>query len=304
MKQNITRNEINRSVVIDQNTTHLYGSAARSSTRNTAIISSKYIQFSAYNNTEDLKMASQIQILVLGGTGRVGQLVISEALSRQVPVTALVRKENALQPQSYLSTIVGSPLSNASIKEALTYMLSTNPASQIVIVSTLGQTRTSGNPWAATTSPPVFMAESAQAVVDALRSMEVSQRNRISKVVQLSMFGAKESMANLNMLMRLIMAYSNMAQTVEDHNLTHDIIVKNYGVNKSDVDREIQVPFVMVRPAMLKFGAGNNGDVKVHGSDGTGAGFMPSIQARDVAYFLIDTVVNDNWNGRTPVISN
>lgn len=233
-----------------------------------------------------------------------GQLVISEALSRQVPVTALIRKKNTLQSQLHLSTIFGSPLSSASIKETLTHMLSTSPASQIVIVSTLGQTRTSGNPWAATTSPPGFMAESAQAVVDALRSIDVSQRNKVSKVVQLSMFGTKESMANLNVLMRLIMAYSNMAQTVEDHDLTHDIIVKNYGMNKSDIDGEIQIPWVMVRPAMLKFGAEVNGEVKVHGNDGTGAGFMPSIQAKDVARFLIDAVVSDNWNGRTPVLSN
>jgi hypothetical protein len=156
----------------------------------------------------------------------------------------------------------------------------------VVIISTLGQTRTSGNPFAAITSPALFMAESASAVISAVKA---SDRN-VQKVIVMSMFGAGSSFSNLNFLMRAIMQYSNMKQTLEDQNEV-DRIIKQSGVR-----------FVMPRPAMLK------GDValpvKVFGEEGEGAGFMPSISARSVAEFMLDAAVGDGWDGSTPVLSN
>ena len=90
--------------------------------------------------------------------------------------------------------------------------------------------------------------------------------------------------------MRGIMNHSNMLQTLEDHN------------NVDDILKSAGIPFVEVRPAMLK------GDqrlpVKVSADNGEGVGFMPPISANSVANFVLVVAEHESWNGRTPVISN
>jgi putative NADH-flavin reductase len=220
-------------------------------------------------------------ILLIGATGRTGRLVLESALKRGHKVTALVRPSSSLPPQPNLSISKGSPLDVADITTALS--LTSGP---VVIISTLGQTRTSGNPFAATTSPQLFMAHSASAVVEAV---ETSDR-KSQKIIVMSMFGAGSSFANLNFLMRAIMQYSNMEQTLEDQNEV-DQTIKQSGLR-----------FVMPRPAMLK------GDiampVRTLGDAGEMAGCMPSISAQSVAEFMLDAAVDDQWDGRTPVLSN
>ncbi|KAI4747797.1 hypothetical protein E4T50_01862 [Aureobasidium sp. EXF-12298] len=220
-------------------------------------------------------------ILIIGATGRTGRLVLESALERGHKVTALIRPTSSLPPQTNLTISKGSPLDAAAIRTALSLT-----SGSVVIISTLGQTRTSGNPFAATTSPPLFMSQSATAVIEAVKS---SDRN-VQKVIVMSMFGAGSSFNNLNFLMRPIMLYSNMKQSLEDQNAV-DQIVKQSGLN-----------FVMPRPAMLK------GDValpvKIMGDAGEKAGFMPSVSAKSVAEFMLDAAVSDQWDGTTSVLSN
>ena len=234
-------------------------------------------------------MPAQIQILLIGSTGRTGSLVLAEALRRDHPVTVLIRKPNAniaeSQPHSNLTTIIGDPCNSADVERALR---ATTPSIPVIIISTLGQTRTSGNPWAAATSPPRFMETSALAVLSACDAVKTSVSVR--KVVLMSMFGAGESFARLNFLMRFVMKHSNMDVTLEDQNL---------------VDRAVKagkVPYVLVRAAMLS--GGEVAPVRVYGNEGDGAGFMPKVSATSVAGFLLDAAENDQFEGMTPVIAN
>jgi nucleoside-diphosphate-sugar epimerase len=226
------------------------------------------------------------QILILGATGRTGRLVLDEALKRGHFVTALIRKPNSDLTQHQNLTIVrGDPCQASDIGKALE---SAKPAIPIVIISTLGQTRTSGNPWAATTSPARFMATSIEAVLSGAQSFD--EPARIQKLVVLSMFGAGDSFGSLNCMMQWIMKSSNMAQTLEDHNLV-DKTVKAGGL-----------PFVLVRPAMLK--DADAAPLKFYGDTGKGSGFMPSASMRSVADFLLEVTVDGKYDGTTPMIAN
>ena len=220
-------------------------------------------------------------ILLIGATGRTGRLVLSSALSRGHKVTALIRPSSSLPSQPNLTTITGSPLDASAISAALS--LTTGP---VVIISTLGQTRTSGNPFAAATSPPLFMAQSAAAVVQAVKAAD----RRVAKVIVMSMFGAGSSFPNLNFLMRATMLYSNMKQTLDDQNEV-DRIVKESGLR-----------YVMPRPAMLKGEVAL--PVKFFGEQGEKAGFMPSASASSVAEHMLDAAVSEEWDNRTFVIAN
>jgi len=217
---------------------------------------------------------------VLGGSGRTGKLIVEEALERGHQVTALVRKAGSLDARPGLTLVEGTPLERRDVDRAIT-ATKDEPS---IIISALGQTRTSGNPWAAVTSPPRFMADS---INNAIAAANV---HSIHKIIVMNMFGAGSSWQNLNFLMKGTMKWSNMAQTLEDQNLV-DEIVKNSGLT-----------FVLARPAMLK------GDlplpIKQYGDEGEGCGFMPSISAKSVAIFLLDAAEQEHWDGKTPVLSN
>ena len=62
------------------------------------------------------------------------------------------------------------------------------------------------------------------------------------------------------------------------------------------------LPFVLVRPAMLKTGEAS--PLKFYGNTGKGSGFMPSVSPKSVAVFLVDAAVRSEVDGTTPVITN
>jgi uncharacterized protein YbjT (DUF2867 family) len=229
-----------------------------------------------------MSTAPPTHILILGGSGRTGQLVITEALHRSHPVTALIRNASSVPSKTGLTIIEGSPLNRADLSRALALIPQDH---KIAIISTLSQTRVSGNPWSAATSPRRLMVDTIENVIALSRD-----ESRVVKLVVMSMFGAGDSMGNLMFLMRWIMRSSNMDVTVEDHNLV-DKVVKASGLN-----------FVMVRSAMLK--GEEVAPLKELGDEGEKAGMMPSVSRRSVAGFLVDAVEQDKWDGRTPVVAN
>lgn len=83
---------------------------------------------------------------------------------------------------------------------------------------------------------------------------------------------------------------TNMKYQMEDHNAV-DAETRGSGVD-----------FVLVRPAMLT--EGSEAEVKVHGDDGQGSGFMPKINRESVAGFIVKAAQGSEFVGRSPVISN
>lgn len=235
-----------------------------------------------------METSTKPRLLVLGGSGRTGGLLIAEALKRGHTITALVRDPTSLQTDSAvlyetpprLLIVQGTPLRLEDIEKAMTE----SEDRPTIIISTLGQTRQSGNPWSATTSPRKIMADSIR------NAIEVGKKHGIRRIVIMSMFGAGDSFPNLNIMMRLIMRNSNMIQTLEDQNLV-DEIVKGCGLD-----------YVLARPAMLSGEASL--PLKELGDRGENAGFMPTVSASSIAGFLLDAATSDRWDGRTPVLSN
>jgi hypothetical protein len=244
------------------------------------------------------------QILLIGATGRTGSLVLSEALTRGHFVTILLRKPNSNLPQDHanLTTVTGDPCNASDVEKALR-SCSTRPNVPVVIISTLGQTRTSGNPWAATTSPARFMDTSAKAVLAAASSEAVTKTTgsssgssgvqaqiEIVKFVVMSMFGVGDSFVNLNFALRWTFNHSNMDQTLEDQTLVDQTV------------RNGSLPYVLVRPVILN--EGEAAPVKVYASSAEGVGFMPKISVKSVAKFLVDAASKADWDCTAPVIAN
>ncbi|KAK5942342.1 hypothetical protein PMZ80_004905 [Knufia obscura] len=241
-------------------------------------------------------------ILLIGSTGRTGRLTLLEALQRTHTVTALARDPTSLttlindqiptSQRSNLRTLRADPTSKTDMSAALTTTLTHASGKPIVIISTLGQTRKSGNPWATTTSPPMFMTRAAEAVVSAISSLTPDQKTQIEKLIVMSMFGVGASFENLHCMIKPVMNHSNMAQTVEDHNGVDGVI-----------RGQKEVKWVMVRPSMLK--EGGSVPIKVRGEEGVGEGWMPSgVTVGSVVEFMMGCVGSGEWDGRTPVVCN
>lgn len=248
------------------------------------------------------KQSSQLHLLVIGGTGKTGRLLLVEALLRGYTITALARNPTSLdslisdqilasqRPQ--LNVIKADPTSKCDMQAALASALSDAQSRSIIIISMLGQTRASGNPWSAATSPPMFMTQAAKALIATLATSPPSSKSRIEKLVLMSMFGAGNSFDNLHCLIKPVMKFSTMMQTVEDHNGV-DVVIRNQN----------EVKWIMVRPSMLKDGLA--APVKVREENGKGEGWIPSsITTSSVVEFIFGCVVKSEWDGKAAVITN
>ena len=218
-------------------------------------------------------------ILLLGASGRTGRIVVSHALERGYTVTILVRKASSFEQTERLKIIEGTPLQVEDIRRAVR---SSGPLT--AIVSTLGQTRASGSPWAKPTSPPALMTDSIR------NAIMVAKDSKVPKLVIMSLFGTGDSWKQNNFLIKTVFKHSNMWQTVEDANGV-DALVKASDIN-----------YVLVRSSAL-MGAEQKPVVEL-GDNGEKASFMPSISPPSVAGFLLDAVERATWDRHTPVISN
>lgn len=144
------------------------------------------------------------RILLLGGTGRTGQLVIDEALQRGLQVVALVRRPEALTPTNpHLTVVAGNPSSASDVANAM--------KGCDAVISALNNNRVSDAPWAKPVSPPGFMAGVMRNVLTAAHAQGVR------RVVLMSAAGAGDSLGDMPWIMRWLVRKTNLSHTYRDH---------------------------------------------------------------------------------------
>ncbi|KAJ4417720.1 hypothetical protein N0V82_005994 [Gnomoniopsis sp. IMI 355080] len=227
-----------------------------------------------------------MHILIIGGSGRTGELVIDKAISHGHQVTALVRKPASLKPRNNLTIVEGTPINPEDLDKAFTTGADKASVAPNAVVVTLNARRVSDSPFAAPSpdTPARLMADSTANTIAAMK------RYNVSKIVIMSSMGTGSSYDGLNFLMRLVFSKTNMKFQMVDHNAV------------DSETRRAGVEFVLVRPAMLA--EGPEAEVKVYPDDGKGIGFMPRITRHSVAGFIVRALEGSEFVGRAPVISN
>lgn len=226
-----------------------------------------------------------MRIFLLGASGRTGSLVLAEALSRGHTVTALVRRPDSLSAQTGLEIIAGTPLNQADISTAF----ASTPESDTVgaVICALNNGRTSDNPWAATTAPKNFMADSVK------NTLAVMREHGVKKIVVLGTRGVGSSRANFPWIMRIVVNYSNLKISFDDHEAVERLL-------KEEASEDDKFKWVEVRATGLD--DTEKKEIKHWGNEGKGVGWW--ISRKSVAGFLLDAAEGDEWDGQTPVISN
>ena len=217
--------------------------------------------------------------LLLGATGRVGGLILKNALAQQLQVTALVRDKSKLSPQPNLRIVEGSPLNARDIETAL----ATGQCDSVI--SALANARTSDLPWAGQVSPLWFLRDSATATITAMRTAHVS------RLIVISSWGVADDKPNTPWLFRFIQHYSTLNHTFQDHDAV-DAVVKQSGLD-----------WTLLRP--VGFSGGEPDGLKVAVRDSSvGVGLSQGMIHRSVvAQFAVQTLNNAALVHKTPVMT-
>jgi len=220
-----------------------------------------------------------MHLLVIGGTGRTGQLVIDDALRRGHTVTALARNPSVLGAKPGLQVAEGTPLKIEDVRSAFQKH---TPVDAVIV--TLNARRASDSPFAANISPPRFMADSVANLC------KVMKEHQVRKILIMQAFGVGETWPNMSYMLRLLVKKSNMCYQFDDHNLVAKEI-KTAGVT-----------YVLARPNILKDGEAE--PIKEYPNHGKGVPMMGKVSKASVAKFLVDAAEQDKWDNTAPVFTN
>jgi uncharacterized protein YbjT (DUF2867 family) len=221
---------------------------------------------------------TKMRLLVLGGSGRTGVHVLSQAAERGHHVRALVRDPAALDALGLTKSvelIQGSPTNIDDIRRAMD--------GTEAVIDVLNNSRASDNPWAKPVSPATFMADAVRKV------LTVMGEQGIARIVVTSSQGGGDDWARLNPILRMLIRLSNIRLVFADHNEVDRI------VRGSSADWTLVRPVALTdKPAAGPTHAAEAGEVK--------PGMW--INRADLARFLLDVVASDEWIRKTPLVWN
>lgn len=214
-------------------------------------------------------------LLVLGGSGRTGKHVLTQAAERGHRVRALVRNPDAVSTTPGVELVAGTPSRIDDIRRAAEGV--------DAVVSALNNSRASDNPWSKSVSPPMFMTDATR------DTLAVMKQNGIRRIAVASTMGAGDSWRTLNPLFKGLIKISGIRHGYDDH----------HGVD--EVVRASDVEWVMARSVALS-DAPPRGPLHaaLAGTEKPGL----SVSRAEVARFLLDSLEDDTWLRQAPLIWN
>ncbi|TVZ77344.1 NAD(P)-dependent oxidoreductase [Streptomyces sp. BK340] len=214
-------------------------------------------------------------LLVLGGSGRTGTHVLTQAAERGHRVRALVREPSAVQAPAGVELIQGTPANIDELRRAA--------QGARAVISVLNNARASDNPWAKPVSPPMFMTDAAR------NTLTVMAEQGIRRIALTSSQGAGDDWARLNPLVKAFINLSNIKAGFTDHTGVDQV------VRASDTDWTLARAVALTdKPA--------TGPLRAGEARTTTPGRW--INRADLARFLLDAVDEETWIRSAPLVWN
>jgi putative NADH-flavin reductase len=211
-----------------------------------------------------------MKILVLGPNGAVGQLVLNDLLEANHEVTALVRNTSTIQKKHRRLTVVqGNPTNVAELEDVL--------AGQEVVVSTLG---------ARTNKKTTLRADVARNLTAGMK------RHGVRKLVWLDAAGVGSSK---EFVQRSSFFFGRIIIPLFLDNMYEDAAVADDLIEKSGCD------WVIVRPMSFTNGT-KTGNITVITDMSLPVKLRLRIARADVAAFLVEQLMKDDYVGQMPII--
>ena len=211
-----------------------------------------------------------MKLLVLGASGRTGQHIVDQALSRGHQVKALVRNPDSIAAQHGLTIVKGTPTNAADLATA-------EQGTDAILVA-LNNPRTSDAPWSKPVTTENILTKVAQNIIALGKK----------RVVFLSAIGVGDSLKDTVWFMRFMIKRTNLSYAYADHNTAEQAF------------RASDAAWTMVRAMGL-----SNGDKEKELIVGTPITPKPGMMVRRsaVAGFMLDAAENGSHILETPVVS-
>jgi len=215
-----------------------------------------------------------MKLLIVGATGRTGQIIVDQALERGHEVTALVRDASKLAERHNLSIKTGSPTVTEDVASALEGV-------DAVLVA-LNNARKSDNPWAKPVSPANLLEDSVKTLAAEMG------KTGIKRLVMISALGVADSFPDAPWIMRMIIPRSNAKIAFVDHDKVDAFL------------RTTDLDWTLMRAAAL---SNANGSKSMIVSDGRTPKPAMSISRANLAQFMLEAVETASHIRATPVLS-
>ena len=211
-----------------------------------------------------------MKILVVGANGAVGQLALDEFLNANHDVKALVRNASTLQRKHPRLTVVqGEPTNADDLENVL--------AGQDAVLSTLG---------ARTNKKTTLRTDVATSLIAGMK------KHGVPKLVWLDAAGVGSSK---KFVQRSSFLFGRIIMPLLLDNMYEDAAVADAIIEKSRCD------WVIVRPMSFTNGA-KTGNISVVTDMSLTVKLRLRTSRADVAAFLVEQVVKDDYVGRMPII--
>jgi len=215
-------------------------------------------------------------LLVLGGSGRTGAHALAYAAQRGHRVRALVRDPGKVQAPAGVELIQGTPANIDDIRKAA--------EGTDAVISVLNNARASDNPWAKPISPPMFMTTAAR------NTLTVMREQGIHRIVLTSTQGAGDDWARLNPLVKAFINLSNIKAGFADHTGVDQTVRASSGID-----------WTLARAVTLT-DKPTGGPVRAAEAGTEKPGLR--ISRADLAQFLVQTIEDDTWTRKAPLVWN
>jgi len=199
-------------------------------------------------------------VLILGASGECGKCAVRIALERGYQVTALVRPETSFEVSHDVRVIRGNVLDTNVINKAM--------EKQHAVLSCLGIKRKyPKNPWSSFMSPPDFMKQCAEGIVQAM------ERHLVKRLITISAAGVGDSDRRMKLMIRWMINYSNISIAYRD------LAEMEQVYENSDID------WLVVRPVTLVNGTPSSRAQLVNSY-----GLFSTIARSEVARWMLDAL--------------
>ena len=214
------------------------------------------------------------RIVVLGGTGRIGNKISEIAIRRGYEVVCLGRSA------SLENTPLGAIPFQGNVTDINTILEAIKGAD--VIILALSIPRKSNSPFASVIGPLDLHSSSMRLLVNALENTDTK------RIIKISAQGVGDSRNRTCILFRILINISNLRFAFKDHERADNML------KKSDLD------WTIIRPPILKDDILNQ---KIRGGESLVTRSNTSISRTDLAQWAVDIVDNSEWFRRCITVS-
>jgi uncharacterized protein YbjT (DUF2867 family) len=215
-----------------------------------------------------------MRILLLGATGRTGQLLLKKSLEDKHEVTAIVRDPSKLKGMD-AKLIQGTPYDLDTVKSAI--------KNCEAVICALNISRTSDNPWAKLRAPKDLISRSIENALTAMRE------NGIKRVITLSALGAGDSKKKMPFIFNFLISITNLKYAYLDHTRQEEMIAQS-GLEWTVV----RLPMLTDKKGEFEIRVNKNDDVKLN----------KDINRESVARFVLSILNKNDYYKKIVAISN